>query len=246
LGISAPRIYCSILGCTVHARGKHEKQVAGLAAAYQSNPSKREFCYRQLKDLCFHIGDISWYYDLEYNTPAAWFAIHLGLVEVFKELLRADPDLTLTVFRGEYALHEVLDAGDDRPANLLVHLLVESGADIEARNEKGKTALYIATERGDIGIAKFLLDNGASVDAEWTDPKTSIVKTPFFAGSAIPSDGDILFISIELCGPCGSHVLWCGSFSLLSLDLQYSRFRNTVVCKKVEKTEKQKPQLKFL
>lgn len=45
----------------------------------------------------------------------------------------------------------------------ILKLIINSGADINARSEKGETALHIATKRGDNNIVEYLLKHGAVV-----------------------------------------------------------------------------------
>ena len=56
----------------------------------------------------------------------------------------------------------------------MVKLLVENGADINAKNHYSKTALMIASEYNDIETVKYLVENGADVNAKNEDGKTAI------------------------------------------------------------------------
>ena len=47
-----------------------------------------------------------------------------------------------------------------------VSILLENGADVDARNEDDDTALMWATGKGRIEIVKKLLENGANVDTK--------------------------------------------------------------------------------
>ena len=54
-------------------------------------------------------------------------------------------------------------------------ILIEHGADIEARESCGRTALHLAVNFGAVEVGRFLLEHGAKVDAvDMTD------KTPLF------------------------------------------------------------------
>ena len=48
----------------------------------------------------------------------------------------------------------------------LAKLLIDSGADLEAKNENGETPLHLAAWGDNIEIAKFLIDSGADVNAK--------------------------------------------------------------------------------
>ena len=65
-----------------------------------------------------------------------------------------------------------------------VELLVNSGADIEARNNDGETPLHIMARRRRLGCAIVLLSRGANVNAQSTDGSTplhqaAVVSFPF-------------------------------------------------------------------
>ena len=45
----------------------------------------------------------------------------------------------------------------------VVKILVEHGANVEAKSREGKTPLLMATERGFLFVVKFLIDRGANL-----------------------------------------------------------------------------------
>ena len=47
-----------------------------------------------------------------------------------------------------------------------VKLLIEKGADIDAKDNDGVTALMYVSRAGDLEIAKYLLENGADINAK--------------------------------------------------------------------------------
>lgn len=63
----------------------------------------------------------------------------------------------------------------------LITLLLDSGADIDARDLSGSTALHYATAYGDEHAVKLLLDRGADIEA-----KNDAGKTPLGAGCEYP------------------------------------------------------------
>lgn len=56
-----------------------------------------------------------------------------------------------------------------------VKLLLEKGADVNARNKWGKTALMYAADEGHTDIVKLLVEKGADVDATGNDGKTAMM-----------------------------------------------------------------------
>ncbi|KAK6356797.1 hypothetical protein TWF718_001138 [Orbilia javanica] len=67
-------------------------------------------------------------------------------------------------------LHSALGKG-----NLdILKLVINSGADINARSEKGETALHIATKRSDSHIVDYLLKHGAVVDVAALNGRTAL------------------------------------------------------------------------
>lgn len=56
----------------------------------------------------------------------------------------------------------------------VVPLLLEKGADVNAKTEDGKTALQIAAKNGHATVARILLDRGAEVDSEDSRRRTPL------------------------------------------------------------------------
>jgi ankyrin repeat protein len=56
---------------------------------------------------------------------------------------------------------------DPRVADAVIGLLLDRGASIDAVDDRGRTALIIAAERGDAEAVGLLLERGA--DAAWRD-----------------------------------------------------------------------------
>ena len=50
-----------------------------------------------------------------------------------------------------------------------VKLLIENGADVNAKNNNGQTALMYVAREGDLEIAKYLVENGADINAKDND-----------------------------------------------------------------------------
>ena len=55
-----------------------------------------------------------------------------------------------------------------------VSLLLDNGADINAKNRDGQTALHVAAKYGHDAIVSLLLDNGADIEAKNIDGSTPL------------------------------------------------------------------------
>lgn len=84
----------------------------------------------------------------------SWIRVHIpvpGASFLFKELVNiATP------------LHYASTVGLDT----VIPLLLEKGADVDAKTETGETALQLAAKNGHAAVASLLLDGGADVDSE--------------------------------------------------------------------------------
>ena len=56
-----------------------------------------------------------------------------------------------------------------------MQILLSANADVNAVDEDGETALYLAAEAGDSDIVKLLLDAGADVNIRNEDGETALV-----------------------------------------------------------------------
>ncbi len=99
------------------------------------------------------------------GKPAIVYAAARGAAEIVQRLLDAgvDPgaryehDLTALMWAAGYA-----DDGSDAGAQRVVTLLLERGAKVDDADDRGRTALMIAAERGHADIARILLSHAAS------------------------------------------------------------------------------------
>lgn len=66
--------------------------------------------------------------------------------------------------RGDHPIHHAARNGDTE----VVRLLIEHGADVNARNPRGHTVLYCAGGHGHLDTLQLLLEAGADCDAKFT------------------------------------------------------------------------------
>lgn len=98
--------------------------------------------------------------------PALHFAVDMDYKKVVRLLLEAGADVDIrnesesTGARGGTPLHSAAFWGRDIAAALLIN----AGADVNARGDKGSTPLHSAARLTNVRMAKLLLDNGALID----------------------------------------------------------------------------------
>jgi ankyrin repeat protein len=85
-----------------------------------------------------------------------------------------------------------------------IKLLLEKGADIEARDEQGKTPLIRAATYGQAGIARLLLDKGARIEARDPDGATALISAA--CGGCVSIDMGDTFDCVQLLIDQGANV----------------------------------------
>ena len=73
--------------------------------------------------------------------------------------------------RDQTALHYASKFGHKAIATMLVEKMVEKGVDLGLKNNYGKTALDLATQKGHTAIVDLLKQMGAVTDAELLEAK---------------------------------------------------------------------------
>jgi ankyrin repeat protein len=64
-------------------------------------------------------------------------------------------------------------------------MVIEAGADVNIKNEKGETALMHAAWRGSTNAAKILIDAGANINACSDEGQTALIYASGYGHSAI-------------------------------------------------------------
>jgi ankyrin repeat protein len=108
------------------------------------------------------------------NKPEALFsAVGAGNLEIVKLFLTKDTDVNISGYAGGSLLMLAAD-GDFA----IVKFLVESGADVNKKDDQGKTALMKAVEsfnKTNIFSIKYLIDRGADVNAVNNKGETALI-----------------------------------------------------------------------
>jgi uncharacterized protein len=106
------------------------------------------------------------------DGTALHFAAFFGQPEAAAFLVErgADVRAVASTFGNVQPLHSAAAA----PSREIVHLLLEAGADANARQGGGFTALQAAAQNGDPDMARDLLDHGADPSAATDDGRTAL------------------------------------------------------------------------
>ncbi|XP_066937511.1 uncharacterized protein [Macrobrachium rosenbergii] len=98
--------------------------------------------------------------------------------ERFRDILGSNPNTEAkvsSVSEGRTALHEAAEEGRGD----IVKLLLESGANVNAKDNFRRTALHNAAHNGLVDIMKLLLESGANVDAKDNSRQTPLHQAAF-------------------------------------------------------------------
>ena len=77
------------------------------------------------------------------------------------------------------ALHKAAKSGEEL---YIVEILLENGADVNAKTADGTTALHLAAQYGNENAARVLLEHGANVHARMVPPKDDLMGRKFVGG----------------------------------------------------------------
>jgi ankyrin repeat protein len=117
------------------------------------------------------------------GQTALHLAARLGDVALVRTLLASGANVSLKTaaeLDGTTVLHEAIQSGSVEVARLLVE---RGRANVNAKNDKGRTPLHRAVWRADVSLAKYLLDVGAQVDALDENERTPLHWAAFFGAT---------------------------------------------------------------
>lgn len=100
-----------------------------------------------------------------FGRSALQYAVAMNNLEGVRCLILAKVDVKAQAINGFNALHEVAFNGHGRHSKEILQLLLNAGANIEAKSQYGFTPLHFAAQKGALGVAQGLLDAGASTEA---------------------------------------------------------------------------------
>ena len=100
-------------------------------------------------------------------------AAYFGMFKVIRILIEYDPAHIHGSDNGSTLLHWASISHHSEGVSVL-RLLLEHGADINVRNHRGRTPLYLASSSGMQDVVRLLLEQGADVDAKSNDGITPV------------------------------------------------------------------------
>jgi uncharacterized protein len=105
----------------------------------------------------------------EDGFTALGLASYFGHEEIIRYLILKGAEVNLPSQNGLniYPIHSAVAANHD----MIAKMLIEAGADVNVRQEKGITPLHSAAYNGNIELLIVLLEAGAEVNAETTEGK---------------------------------------------------------------------------
>jgi len=115
---------------------------------------------------------VGWRAEKRANEESLWFAAESGSINKLREALTISEDastpkasVNAPSLYGRTALHMAASAG--KPEG--IELLLDVGADFDARTDAGLTPLHVASQRGHPSVVALLLDWGAESSPETND-----------------------------------------------------------------------------
>jgi ankyrin repeat protein len=112
---------------------------------------------------------------------ALMFAIRARHAGIVRRLIAAGADLKVQDPRGSSGMVDLAIMSGDRE---MVRMLLEAGAALDARDNTGRTALFVAAQTGDPEMVRMVLARRVDVNARSRTPSTTPLVVAVQAGSA--------------------------------------------------------------
>lgn len=143
-------------GANTYYRNENGWTALMYASAYNSNPSVIEVLTYLGRDIDMQNKN---------GDTALLIAVKRGRKSAVRTLIRNGAGVNIKNDAGVTSL-KVLFTGDYSSYDYSIfRMLVDSGANLNVRYEKGRTILYQAIDKGKINAVKILLENGAEVNS---------------------------------------------------------------------------------
>lgn len=105
-----------------------------------------------------------------------------GRADSVKESVEKEPAIVRqTDSSGFTALHYAATGGHTD----VLTVLLDGGADVNARGSRGETPLLLAASKGNVGVVELLIERGADVDQPGSDQRTPLHKAAMVGDIAI-------------------------------------------------------------
>ena len=126
-----------------------------------------------VKRLLTEGADVNAIEDATDNT-ALMVAAHKGHINVAKTLLDKNADVNAARKLDGWTALMIAASGDDYKHYEALKLLLAYGADVNATQQEGFTAMMVAANKGELKTVKLLVGKGASVSPKGPDGRTAL------------------------------------------------------------------------
>src|SRR3989304_592033 len=156
------------------------RRLERLAAARlvdTGNIPQDEITPHAIKDIIAHERDLRTALDAHDNNPTNTLLAYLRTIQA-QQLINSDLIQNLLAYEMKRNAHQPIETALQQLAgegnNLLINILLDHGADIEARDNNDFTSLHYAASNGHLATVAFLLERGAAIEAQGNQGHTPL------------------------------------------------------------------------